>query len=110
MGRAIVVADGVATKSMRIPNGAAPDEINDDGPNHSMVFTGHANEVSYAFLASWSLDGTITSWPQFQQDVEHLQTELSHPVRITAVPSARKTSLNPRSHQQAYSLNHPAPK
>lgn len=85
MGRAIVVPDGIAAEPIRIPNRSAPEEIENDGPNYGLVFTGGVTEVSYAFIASWSLDGTITSWAGFQRDVDHLQKELSHPVRIAAV-------------------------
>lgn len=80
MGRAIFVPEGTAAKTMRIPDGQAPEGITRSGPNYGVVFPGKSSEVRYAFIANWNVDGGITSWDQYTGKIDRLQQELSSPV------------------------------
>lgn len=82
MGRAVFAADATPIEPLRIPDGAAPDDIQISGPNYGALFPESGHEVDYAFIAAWSLDGTITSWPQFQEMIDRLQQELSFPIQV----------------------------
>ena len=82
MGRAIVASDDLPAQPIRIPDGAAPVEISGSGPNYGLLFPDAGNAAEYAFIASWSLDDTITSWPQYQRKIDRLQEELSFPVIV----------------------------
>lgn len=88
LGRAIFAADDTTIEPLRIPDGAAPDGIAVSGPNYGALFPQNKREVEYAFVAAWSLDGTITSWPQFKEWIDRLQKELSYP--IIARPKTHK--------------------
>jgi len=85
IGRAIVTADSVETEALRIPDGAAPEEVSGSGPNYGLIFPAAGNEVEYAFISSWNFDDAITSWPQYQKAIDRLQQELSSPVRVQPV-------------------------
>ena len=82
MGRSVFVADNTPAQPIRIPDGAAPDAINGSGPNYGLLFPEAGYSANYAFIASWSLDDTITSWPQYQRFVDRLQQELSFPLTV----------------------------
>lgn len=84
MGRAVVAADDLTAQPIRIPDGAAPREIEGSGPNYGLLFPDSGNAVEYAFIASWSLDDTITGWRQYQRKIDRLQEELSFPVIVEA--------------------------
>jgi len=83
MGRAIVAADHVALKPLDIPDHATPLGITGTGPNYGVLFPEAGREVEYGFLACWSLDEGISSWPKFQSRVERLQRQISVPVTVT---------------------------
>jgi len=83
MGRAIITPDGIELRPLRIPDGAAPKEISGSGPNYGVLFPESSREVEYAFIASWSIDGAITSWSQFRDSVDRLQREISVPLTVT---------------------------
>jgi hypothetical protein len=85
MGRAIFSADDTPLQAIRDTGDTSPEEIRNSGPNYGVLFTDADTRVDYAFLSGWSLDGTVTSWTQFQELIDGLQTELSHPVTITPV-------------------------
>lgn len=82
MGRAIIAADTLPAQPIRIPDGAAPAEIKGSGPNYGLLFPQAGNSAEYAFIASWSLDGTIRNWPQYQRKIDRLQEEITFPVTI----------------------------
>lgn len=85
MGRAIFAADTVEAKPLLIPDGAAPKEVKGSGPNYGLIFPQAGKSVDYAFIASWSLDGSISSWPQYQERIDRLQQELSAPIQVSPV-------------------------
>jgi hypothetical protein len=85
MGRAIITGDELTAKPIRIPDGAAPEAISGSGPNYGLLFPDADRAVEYAFIASWSLDDTITAWPQYQRMIDRLQEEISFPVIVETV-------------------------
>lgn len=82
MGRAILAPDAVELRPIRIPADATPEKISGSGPNYGALFPKASREVDYAFVACWSLDGAITSWAQFQDDMARLQREISVPIAV----------------------------